>query len=271
MKIIDFILQNGGGGGVTPSGTLSISSNGVYNVMSYASVDVSVAGDLLPSAINKTLTRLEYSDITAITTPGMFEFNLSLSYVSLPNCISLNSNVFHGCPITELYMPLLSSASSAVFWGTRMSSVSFPNLPYVNQTLFYQCTKLESYYLPAVTYVSQGGFQVCTALPYVTFPLVSYIGQYAFSGCSALSTAEFSILAKISNNAFRDCKSLMSLYLYSDSVCSASGANIFTNTPMAASSYTGAFGSVFVPASLVDSYKANSVWSSIADRITAIV
>ena len=43
------------------------------------------------------------------------------------------------------------------------------------------------------------------------------------------------------------------------------------STPMVNSTYTGSFGSIYVPASLVDSYKASANWSALSDRITAII
>jgi hypothetical protein len=39
---------------------------------------------------------------------------------------------------------------------------------------------------------------------------------------------------------------------------------------MSVSTLTGSFGSIYVPASLVDAYKSATNWATYADRITAI-
>jgi len=56
-------------------------------------------------------------------------------------------------------------------------------------------------------------------------------------------------------------------------VCTLSNINAFGSTPI--SNYTtstgGVYGSIYVPASLVDSYKTATNWATYSNRITAIV
>jgi hypothetical protein len=74
----------------------------------------------------------------------------------------------------------------------------------------------------------------------------------------------------MSNGVFSYCSKLGTVILGSSKVVEI-GSDVFANTPMVTSSYTGKFGSIYVPASLVDAYKVANYWSDIADRITAIV
>ena len=53
-------------------------------------------------------------------------------------------------------------------------------------------------------------------------------------------------------------------------IVSLGNKNAFYNTPMSKSTYTGSFGSIYVPASLVNSYKTATNWSTYSARITSI-
>lgn len=48
------------------------------------------------------------------------------------------------------------------------------------------------------------------------------------------------------------------------------GTNIFAYTPMSSSSYLGYFGSIYVPASLLASYKTATYWSQYSSRMVGI-
>ena len=100
---------------------------------------------------------------------------------------------------------------------------------------------------------------------------VSAIGSYAFHTCVTLGAASFPNVSSIGSNAFNNCNSLMSFYLLSTSVAQLVAPNAFTNTPMSKSSFTGSYGSIYVPASLVDSYKNASNWALFSARITSYV
>jgi hypothetical protein len=62
----------------------------------------------------------------------------------------------------------------------------------------------------------------------------------------------------------------VSLTLTNSSVAKLDDINAFGGTPMSTSSYTGSFGSIYVPASLVDVYKSATNWTKYAARITSI-
>ena len=62
----------------------------------------------------------------------------------------------------------------------------------------------------------------------------------------------------------------MSLYLLGSSLVILSNKNAFSGTPMSLSTYTGSFGSIYVPASLLASYKAATNWTTYSKRFVGV-
>jgi hypothetical protein len=196
-----------------------------------------------------------------------------LSTVSLPNCSDIGNYGFNACTkLTDVSFPACTKINNYAFNGcASLSTVNFPSCSYIGNYAFNNCTKLVDISFSAVTKINNCAFNNCTSLSTVSFPKCSTIAYSAFSGCTNLASAEFSVCSCIYTGAFSNCSKLTSLVLYSSSVAALSNVGAFKNTPMSASSYTGTFGSIYVPASLVDAYKSATNWVTYADRITAIV
>ena len=120
---------------------------------------------------------------------------------------------------------------------------------------------IESIKLSNVTSIGLSAFSSCSGLTSVSFPVATSIGNGAFIGCSKLTEASFPLVTSIGSAAFNGCSSLTTIYVgtESDTVCTLSSTNAIP------SSVTD----IYVPASLVDSYKSATNWSSYADKIKA--
>lgn len=94
---------------------------------------------------------------------------------------------------------------------------------------------------------------------------VSNIGDYAFSSCTGLVKAIFPSATVISTNAFGSCTSLAALILSNGSVCRLANVSGFNLSSIAKGT-----GFVYVPKSLVDSYKSATNWTTYASQIRAI-
>lgn len=104
--------------------------------------------------------------------------------------------------------------------------------------------------------------RACTALTNVIFKNVASVAIGAFWNCTALTKADFSAAVAFANNAFYGCTSLTALILRSTTLCTIS------DTPFASSAIASGTGYIYVPAALVDQYKAS--WTAYAAQIRAI-
>lgn len=215
------------------------------------------------------LTDISFPEVTTIAKDA-FNTCTSLVSVSFPKCITLSDGAFQSCTkLTNVYFPSVTSIGSNAFLNcSSLFSVDFPSCTHISQSAFNYCKKLESADFPVCRTIESYAFNGCNVLSDISFPVCTSIMQRTFGSCSALTVASFPSLRLIGSYAFSGCTALESLYLLGSSVCSLS-ANAFTSTPMQWSSYLGHFGSIFVPASLVDTYKSATNWVYYSSMITA--
>lgn len=112
-----------------------------------------------------------------------------------------------------------------------------------------------------ITHIGSYAFYGCRSLASLDLPNLTNIGIYAFSGCESLTALDFPNLTSINQNGFRNCTSLGTLVLRASTACTL-GSNGLMNTAIA-----GGSGYIYVPDSLVNTYKAASEWSTYASRI----
>ena len=136
---------------------------------------------------------------------------------------------------------------------------------------FYYCSRLATVSFPQATTIGVSAFYYCSRLATVSFPQATTIGASAFDNCSRLATVSFPQATTIGDNAFYRCVNLKSLYLTGSSVCTLSNSNTFTSTPIGGySASAGTYGSIYVPASLVDAYKSATNWTYFSSRFVGI-
>ena len=166
---------------------------------------------------------------------------------------------------------------------------------YVRQYAFRNNKTLVNVELPTVEYNSSSNrnkymFQNCTALKNVKLKGMTRTPQYAFSGCTALESVEMSdnlsyidsyflnncpitifdtkntsdATFTVNSNAFNGSK-IVHFILRSTTVATLSNINAFTTSPIGMGE-----GGVYVPSSLLSSYKSATNWSNIAGNIYPI-
>lgn len=274
-----------------PTGILSISHNGLYDITSYGSIDITTtySADYL-SIINST-TGISFIDTEyLINVAGTYAFAgspfvnvelpicsrienvcfynsfsletvslpeckyigdtafgecASLSYISLPKCQSLAGWTFQNCyNLSYAYLPECISVDRPFYHCSNLTSVYMPKLFSASTYLFSGLSYLTSVNIDACTYISNSAFYLCWSLKSISLPNCSVIGTYVFYGCSSLSTfiigTDLSYVATLSNS------------------------NALLGTLLSTT------GSIYVPDSLVETYKNGTNWVYFSTRITGI-
>ena len=153
----------------------------------------------------------------------------------------------------------------------RLPSVSFQSATFVGSYAFYGCTALAEINFPLARTAYYYCFYNCFSLERMSLPSLLYAYSSAFANCTALSVASLPALSYIYESAFAGCANLISLYLMGSSVCGLGYSLAFSGTPIGGYSGTaGRYGSIYVPASLYNSYRAANNWSYFASRFVSV-
>ena len=191
----------------------------------------------------------------------------SLTQVNLPVCSYIGCGAFSNCrSLTQVNLPMCSYIDSNVFQYCRsLTQVSLPVCSYIGSFALSSCFSLTQVNLPMCGYIGTNAFVYCSSLSKVSLPVCSYIGTGAFYGCSLLTRVSLPMCSFISDGAFKNCTSLSIITIVYSSICSLNNLSAFSNTQI-----TSSTGSIYVPASLVDSYKSAKNWSYFSTQIFPI-
>lgn len=152
------------------------------------------------------------------------------------------------------YTSIVESSIAGEYANDRVTAVG--------DYVFRNCTALTGISLPSVESIGVCAFLSCTKLTSVSIPAIKSISRSAFSSCSALTSIDLHGVTSIAAMAFYCCTNLTTVILRDESqVCALGDINVFDSTALA---------QVFVPAAMVDAYKADSRWSKHASKIFAI-
>lgn len=248
------------------------------------------------------LTNVTYSLCSSVGAYA-FSYCLKLEEVNLPACTYVGNGAFTQCGIlTSISMPLCTMISNGAFsYCYKLNDLSFPLCSEIGSSAFYSCSALEEANFPGCSIVGSSAFYYLSNLQNISFPACEYIKQSAFYNCSQLQNAILPHCQKIDQSAFYSCVNMTTvelgknisnveltstpyigystfygcskmaqLKLYWSTVATLSNAAAFYYTPLSRSTYISGWGSIYVPASLVDAYKDATNWIAYASRITAL-
>lgn len=208
--------------------------------------------------------------------------NSGFSYVEFSKLTKISGagNAFDGCKNLKQIsaLSLSSIEGQSTFRGcTSLTEVSFPELSLISGIgTFAGCTKLIAVSLPRLnTIIGSMTFATCNSLPSITLPMWSNSNawSYMFSSCPSLSLVSFPKAVRLSGlHMFQRCYNLISIFLTGSSMVALGNtiASMFSSTPVSTySTSAGRWASIFVPSSLLASYKAATNWTTISSKIFA--
>lgn len=297
------VIVNVSGGSSPVLVSKSISQNGTYNpsddnadAYSQVVVDVSSGGgsdnnflitlgaisgsiydtdvSIVRSSVffhNSMITGVEMKAVTSIGSSA-FGSCSNLEIASFPSCVNVSHSAFMYCvKLTSISFPACTNISENAFAYCNIRELDLPSCVNLHGYCFFQNANMSIVNAPVCQQILGSAFRKCTNLQSISIPECKYIETYAFMECPMLQEIILPKCSKIKNSAFYSCSRLSKVILLSSSVCALATSDTFGVTPLKNSSYLGYFGSIYVPASLVDAYKSAANWSYYSDRITSYV
>ena len=212
-----------------------------------------------------SLTEIDLKDMKSIVEAGTSIFdgctNLSVIYINNEGYRTAQGwseysslmSLINNTPALSFEYGLLYGSISAI------SSTDWTELGIYPMDILYVS-------LPNCTSVSMATFRSCYDLTSVSLPMCEYIGSGAFYDCSSLSQVSLPVCSYIGGLAFYGCYSLSIITIGYSGICSLGDARTFKTTQI-----TSSTGSIYVPTSLVESYKTAANWSQFSTQIFPIV
>ncbi len=118
--------------------------------------------------------------------------------------------------------------------------------------------------------VRDSAMAYCANLTTATLPLVRNIQRYGFRNCTSLHTVDVGedgsdTVINFTANAFNGASALSTLIIRSNTVATLQATSVFTTCPI-----TNGNGFIYVPDTLVESYKTATNWSTYANQIKGL-
>ena len=204
------------------------------------------------------LTNISFPNCRTVDTNAFISCS-KLTDANFPVCETIGYNAFQFCSsLTNISFPACISISTEAFQFCRnLTDISFPNCRTIAGNVFESCANLTNVSFPICRLIGSSAFKYCTNLSAANFPACVSVNRCAFMYCSNLSKVSLPVCTSIDREAFYGCTELNTIHLTGSSLCYLYGSTIvFGNTKI-----TSTTGSIFVNASLLESYKKATNWT----------
>lgn len=145
--------------------------------------------------------------------------------------------------------------------GTLIS-VALPEANDIGSYAFNACGEMETFRAPKVETLGSYAFASCKKLTELLFPLLKTVPTYCFQHCNALKKLDIGLAQSVGTYAFSNCTSLETII-----VRRTAGVATLSSSSFNSAEFDGY---IYVPAALMDSYKAANYWKTYATQFRAI-
>ena len=167
---------------------------------------------------------------------------------------------FYRSPIEKAtFTKCKNMPSSGTFQScTNLYHVDFPMLNQIGPSAFYGTSKLSSVFFPMVVDIVNSAFYA-SGVEAADFPMCTLIRGTAFQLCTKLKEIKIPLCEEISSRAFYSCSALEKIFLNAVTAVPTLGIDALAGTPDTLK--------IIVPDTLVKAFKADSNWSTYANKI----
>lgn len=240
---------------------------------------------------DQTLLSVDMPNVETIGNYAFFECK-QIKSLNIPKIKVIGNNVFHNCSqlktisdISELTsigiscfasctrlegdinLPKLISLTQYGFSSCQnISNFKGENITEVGHYAFSNCKKMETVTIPKLMTAGNSSFSQCLLITNFDFPELTTVGTSCFNRCEAVKVFDFPKLSSVNANCFVGCINLKALVLRNSTLVTLVNTSAFNNnTPI-----LNGTGYVYVPRSLIESYKTGTNWVTFADQFRAI-
>lgn len=261
----------GGGSGPTAeqflSGSITKAHSSLVHFKTYAFSNLQLTSVYLPSYTGEDLISEEDPDLALRVDRNLFHESCMADYNPETDEMDIYPEgiVFD---FTEAHLPALTKLSEGMFYGSGLRSISHTGVTSIGVNAFAY-SSIRTVNLPNVTIIGRNAFDTCYGPTEVKFPVLTQIEASGFHNCGTLVKADFgssTIFTPIIFGwlALGYCSELTTLIIRNNAM-SPWANNILDTTQIKEGT-----GYIYVPAALVNSYKAAYGWSTLASKFRAI-
>lgn len=238
-----------------------------------------VAEDTLVEALHNRTTSVTDDTLTSIRSYGLASMS-ALTSVSFPNLQTINSYAFYSdtnLAMTEWIFPKVKTIGNYAFrydYAIEGDIVLPTTCTSIGTYGFASCDGIETFRadgaistLGTCTFNGASGHVMQVReihMPNLGTSIAlnqNFGSGTSSSACQHLEVCDIGKAKSIAANTFANCYALNTLIIRRTSVTTCANVSAFLNTPMRGRN--GATGKIYVPESLIDSYKAASVWTTL--------
>ena len=214
-----------------------------YNCQKLSSLSLPMCEEIMSGAFESCCGLSGTLDLPACKSISWYAFDCrvwnttggpgKITSLSLPICETIGGNAFQNHPLTEVYLPNVTSMTGTAFASCysityvecplletvnnfsgssyHYTSMSFIGCKSLGAVAFQSLSYLRDVNIPNCETVGYGAFAGCTALESIDLPSCKVISSTAFYGCTSLSSISIPLCTSIWSSAFAGCTNLMSV------------------------------------------------------------